>query len=96
MATGARAVQSAFHRYERDRLAFANAIGDAARAEGNTALLTSLGAPRLLLPLLSDSADGIACASACALGRLAGHSATVANTLAQAGVVKTLVRAEPG
>ncbi|KAI3431614.1 hypothetical protein D9Q98_004663 [Chlorella vulgaris] len=60
MATGARAVQSAFHRYERDRLAFANAIGDAARAEGNTALLTSLGAPRLLLPLLSDSADGIA------------------------------------
>lgn len=78
-------------RYERDRTAFAWAVADAARQEGNAAPLAALGAPTLLLPLLNDPADTVAHTAAIALGRLAGHSRSVAGALAEAGAVGMLV-----
>jgi len=86
-----RQLATTFQRYERDRIAFTWALADAARAEGNAAPLAALGAPTLLLPLLSDPVDTVAHTAAFALGRMAGHSSSVARTLAQAGVVGTLV-----
>ncbi|KAL4440119.1 hypothetical protein ABPG75_003120 [Micractinium tetrahymenae] len=82
---------SMFARYERDRAAFALAVADAARQEGNAAPLAALGAPALLLPLLNDPADTVAHTAAFALGRLAGHSRSAAAVLANAGVVGTLI-----
>lgn len=87
-----RGLPSVFSRYERDRMAFASSMLDAARAEGNTAPLVAQGGIRLLLPLLTDPADAVAHTTAAALGRLAGHSSVVAANLLEAGVVGMLVR----
>lgn len=79
-------------RFERDRAAFAWAMADAARQEGNAAPMAQLGVVPLLLPLLSDPVPTVANTSAFALGRLAGHSAAVAAQMAQHGVIAQLVR----
>lgn len=91
MSSRAVSLASITARYERDRAAFAWAVADAARQEGNAVPLALLGTPALLLPLLNDPVDTVAQTAAVALGRLAGHSPSVAGALATAGVVGTLV-----
>lgn len=91
MSGRAASLASIIARYERDRAAFAWAVADAARQEGNAAPLAALGAPALLLPMLTDPAETVAHTAAIALGRLAGYSRSVALALAKAGVVGTLV-----
>lgn len=91
-----RQLASILTRYERDRGSFAWALADAARHEGSAAPLAALGADVLLLPLLTDPAETVAHSAALALGRLSGHSASVAAGLVQAGVVGTLVSGEGG
>ena len=86
-----RAVISAFERYQKERLAFSQAVADMASRETNVEALTSVGATALLRPLLIDSVPAVQQAAALALGRLANHSEKLATVVVDGDVLPQLV-----
>lgn len=86
-----RAVLQTLEIYQKARSQFVKTVAELADRKANIEALLGLGIMDLLRPLLLDNVIGIRQSAALALGRLAGYSEELAESIVQNGILPHLV-----
>ena len=86
-----RAVLQTFEIYQKARVQFVQTVAELAERKPNIDALLSANVMDLLRPLLLDNVPGIRQSAALALGKLAGYSEELAETIVQNAILPHLV-----
>eukprot|EP01066_Platyproteum_vivax_P008246 Platyproteum_vivax@DN341_c0_g1_i1.p1 len=86
-----RTMNGVFDDYQKSRIQFVQTVADLANRPQNIENLQNAGAIQLLRPLLIDSVPSVQQSAAVALGRMAGHSSSVAEAVIDNQVLPHLV-----
>ena len=91
----AKAVAHAFEDYQKSRISFVQTIAELSTHQQNVEALFSLNVIPLLKPLLLDVVPSIQQSAALALGRLAGYSENLAESIAENDIIAQLMYSLP-
>lgn len=86
-----RTVLQTFEIYQKARVQFVQTVAELAERKANIEALLSCKVMDLLRPLLLDNVIGIRQSAALALGKLAGYSDEIAESIVQNGILPHLV-----